>query len=164
MRKRLTGVSGPWGGLQWETVDGDKEVARRVVNFLEDHRLLFGSRHIEDGSQCAASAFEIRRLLTDEINAAKSGKTVEQALKAMRAACRKFVDAGGPEGENFYHRPMAYSADAFGLALGDLRTAVGVQLALIATKFDLAIGDELAQILPPEDDDASWIPGLESGG
>jgi biotin-(acetyl-CoA carboxylase) ligase len=33
-------------------VPGDKNVARRVINFLEDRRLLFGERHGGDEMHC----------------------------------------------------------------------------------------------------------------
>lgn len=110
---------------------------------------------------CVRSALEIRAMLTEEINAARPGKTLEQSLKAMRAACRRFVEAAGPEARDFYLPTGPYEAGKFGLALGDLRTAVGLQIALLADKFDVAIDDELACIVPPIDDDASWIPGFD---
>ncbi|GIF53475.1 hypothetical protein DFJ67_1176 [Asanoa ferruginea] len=161
MAKRLSGVSFPWGGIQWETVDGDKDVARRVINFLEDRRLLFGDRHMEDSMHCIRSAIEIRQMLTREMNASKPGETLEHSLRAMRAACRKFVDAAGPDAENFTRRLLPQEAGNFGLALGDLRTSIGVQIALIAEQFGLSVDEYLATILPPsDDDDASWVPGF----
>lgn len=157
----MTGVSGPWGGLQWETVEGDKDVARRVINFLEDRRLLFGDRHVEDQHHCVASALEIRKYLTNEINAARPGKTLEQILKAMRASFRKFVDAAGPNASNFFNHVSPYHADPFSLALGDMRSSAGMYVAVIAVEFDIEVDDELASILPPDDDDPSWVPGFE---
>jgi hypothetical protein len=41
---RLTGISTPIAGVQWEHHDGDHEVVRRVLNALEDRRVLFGER------------------------------------------------------------------------------------------------------------------------
>lgn len=51
----------------------------------------------------------------------------------MRAACRKFIDAGGPYGRDFVRAHSPYQADGFSLALGDLRTSMGYQLAAIST-------------------------------
>jgi hypothetical protein len=161
MAKRLTGIAGPWGGIQWETTTGDKDVARRVISFLEDRRLLFGDRHIEDGMHCVASALQIREMLTREIAEAKPGKTLEESLRAMRAACRKFVDAAGPHARNFFGPSAPYVAEPFGLALGDLRTSFGFHVALIAAEFKIRVEEDLARILPPvDDDDASWVPGF----
>jgi hypothetical protein len=72
MPKRLTGfgVSGPLGlgfSVQWDYAEGDEEVARRVIIFLEDRRLLFGERHLEDEMHCLQSAIEIRYFLTTEL-------------------------------------------------------------------------------------------------
>ncbi len=75
----------------------------------------------------------------------------------MRAACRKFIETAGPNGRNFHGPHSGYGADRFGLALGDLRTAVGMQVALIASQHKIPVERELRQMLPPEDDgDADW--------
>jgi len=161
MTIRVTGISGPFGGIQWETVEGDKNVARRVINFLEDRRLLFGDRHFEDYMHCVRSAIEIRAMLTNEISASRPGRTLEQCLRVIRAACRKFVDAAGPNARNFDYVLAPYEAGVFGLALGDLRTSIGLQIALIAEKFDLPVEEDLARILPPVEDDPSFIPGFD---
>lgn len=58
---------------------------------------------------------------------------------------------------------MARGVDPFSLALGDLRTAAGTQVGLIAAAFDLPMEPKLASIVPPRDDDGqdlSWIPGF----
>jgi hypothetical protein len=150
MRVQLTGISFPIGGIQWNTVPGDREIAVRVLNYLEDKRLLYVDRDMERASYAVFSALYIRAHLTDEINSARPGRTVEQSLRRMRAACRRFTDLGGPRGRNFrrYAETEPHEADPFGLALGDLRTTIGFEIALIASKFDLDIPDELASILP----------------
>ena len=39
---------------------------------------------------------------------------------------------------------------------------MGIQIARIATQYDLDMEDDLATILPPDDkDDPSWIPGFQ---
>jgi hypothetical protein len=158
MRYRLTGVSLPWFGAQWERVPGDREVAEQIITFLENRRVLFGERHVEDHHYCLSSVNEIRHFLTAQIIAARS-EDLRASLRAMRAAGRKFSDAAGPDARNF--EPGWPSSNAFGLALGDLRTLMGIQIARIATQYDLDIEDDLATILPPEDkDDPSWIPGF----
>ncbi len=67
MRYRITGIGAFGYSLNWEMVDGDDKIARAVIGFLEDWRLLFADRHIEDEMQCVASALEIREFLTDQI-------------------------------------------------------------------------------------------------
>jgi hypothetical protein len=161
VRRRLTGLTLPWLGASWETIPGDKEVAKETIVFLENKRLLFGERHKEDQMECVRSANEIRHFLTPRISKAH-GKDLVESLRAMRAAARKFVDAAGPNADNF--RPGWQPDNAFGLALGDLRTLMGVQIARMATQFNLAVEEDLMRILPPVDqDDPSFIRGFEDG-
>ena len=159
MRYRLTGLSLPWLGAQWERVPGDKEVAEHMITFLENRRLLFGERHLEDEMHCVRSANEIRHFLTGQISTARTSDLVE-SLRAMRAACRKFVDTAGPNVRNF--RGEWQGSNRFALALGDLRTLMGVQIARLAKQYDLAVEDDLAGILPPPDEeDLAWMPGFD---
>lgn len=49
---------------------------------------------------------------------------------------------------------------------GDLRAQVGEQLARIAWRYDIELDEQLAQILPPEDEpddgtDPSWLIGFD---
>ncbi|SRR6266545_5473233 len=163
MGVRLTGISLPWLGVQWEKTDGDRQIARRVITFLEDRRVLFGQRHYEDELHCIRSAIEIRSYLTREIGCTKPGGSLSESLKAMRAACRRFIDAGGPDACYFRGGRSSLEADHFSLALGDLRTLIGVHVALLAKSYTIEVEDYLASILPPEpidDDDPSWMPGF----
>jgi hypothetical protein len=144
-----TGAGAFGFSLNWEKVSGDKDVARRVITFLEDRRLLFGERHTEDQMHCIDSAVAIRRFLTDELTNAKPGKSLEASLRAMRTACRNFVEAAGPDGRNFRYQDGRHT-DRFSLALGELHTLVGLQLAVIANQYGIEVEDDLAQILPPD--------------
>jgi hypothetical protein len=140
-------LSAPWGGLSWETIPGDEEVAEEVIIFLEDRRLLFGERHNEDEMYCVRS--DIRRFLTSQIPKA-GAKELAASLKAMRAAARQFVEAAGPEADRF--RGGYSSTNRFGMALGDLRSLMGMQIAMIAGQYGLELEYELQQILPPVDE------------
>jgi hypothetical protein len=164
MSYRPTGIGAFGFSLNWEKVPGDVKVARRVVTFLEERRLLFGDNHSEDELPCVRSALEIRRYLYDELAKAKPGKSLEQSMRAMRAAMRAFIDAAGPNAVNFrYHH--AHMTDSFSLALGELRSLIGLHLAVIVDQYGIDLDDELAQILPPDiavDRDLSFIPGFTS--
>ena len=107
MQYRPTGAGAFGFSINWEKVPGDEDVAREVITFLEDRRLLFGKRHCEDEMHCVISANEIRHFLTEELSRARAGKSLAQSLRAMRAAFRAFVDAAGPNGRDFtYHRGL----------------------------------------------------------
>lgn len=73
MPYRPTGIGGFGFSVNWEKVPGDEEVARRVITFLEDRRVLFGMRHMEDEQYCVDSANQIRHFLTDQLSQAKAG-------------------------------------------------------------------------------------------
>ncbi len=115
---------------------------------------------MEDEQHCVESALQIRSFLTEQITQAKSGKDLEETLRHMRAACRRFLDAAGPRGREFWHHP-GYGHDPFFLALGELRSSVGYQVGLILSQYPMRLERELASILPAEDDgqDLSWLPG-----
>jgi hypothetical protein len=52
--------------------------------------------------------------------------------------------------------------DEFSLALGELRSRVGLHVALISGQYGIEVEPGLAQILPPEvEDDPSFLPGFE---
>jgi hypothetical protein len=156
-----TGIGGFGFSINWEKVPGDEDIAREVITFLEDRRLLFGKRHSEDEMHCVMSANEIRHFLTHELSQAKAGKSLAQSLRAIRVALRAFVDAAGSGARNFRYR-SGVMTDEFSLALGELRSRVGLQVAVIADQYDIEVEDGLAQILPPAvDDDPSFRPGFE---
>jgi hypothetical protein len=165
MPYRPTGAGAFGFSLNWEKVPGDKEVARRVITFLEDRRLLFGDRHNEDEMECVYSAIEIRRFLTEELTKAKPGRSLDESLRAMRTAMRAFVEAAGPDAIRFQYHPPGSSADLFSLALGDLRSLVGLHLAVIARQYGIEVEPDLARILPPDisadDDTADPRPSWE---
>jgi hypothetical protein len=159
----IVGLSGFGFGVDWQKTESDKQIARRLITFLEDRRLLFGERHLEDEMHCVASALEIRAFLTEQIMAAKPGKELEGCLRVMRSATRRFVERGGPNAREYRDRAGG-SADLFGIALGDLRTNFGYQLAVILSQYPQDIEDDLAKILPPGDEpqELDWLPGFDS--
>jgi len=144
-----------------QPLPGGQDVARRVIIFLEDRRLLFGRRHCEDERDCVRSAIEIRKFLTDELTRAKPGRSLSDSVRAMRVATRAFLNAAGPDARNFRYHGGAQT-DEFSLALGEPRSLVGLHVALISGQYGIEVEPGLAQILPPEvEDDPSFLPGFE---
>ena len=149
MSYRVTGIGAIGLSINWEKVPGDKDVARRVIAFLEDRRILFVDHHAENEMYCVRSANAAREFLTDQLAQTKAGKHLEASLKDIRAAFRHFVDIAGPDGQNFQRWHYGHTpADPFSLALGELRAIVGYHVELIAYYYGLEIEDELAAILP----------------
>ena len=100
-KKVLTGFGVGSVSLQWQYVEANRDVVRRVVTALEDARVLYGSTSREDYEYCRLSADKIRRLLTLEIPNVKEGGEVERAFRKMRVAARDFVSAAGSRSEFF---------------------------------------------------------------
>jgi hypothetical protein len=49
--RRVTGISSPFGGLQWaDPGPSDSEVVRQFVVFLEDRRVLYNAADLEEVS------------------------------------------------------------------------------------------------------------------
>lgn len=168
MARALTGVSaslGPVGlGVQWDNKPGDHEAALKVLTFLEDRRLLFGVRHAEDEYECVQSAQQIRRFLTDVLGQGTTGPSLTAALKAMRAACREFVSAGGPDARRYREHYGGPGVDSFSMQLGQLRGLMGHQIGYLLIQYKIEVEDALASMVvwpSPEDDDPTFIPGFE---
>jgi hypothetical protein len=135
--------------VNWEKAPGDEEIARRIVTFLENRRLLFGVRHLEDELECVHSANQVRDHLTDELLQANPGKSLNSSIRAMRTASRNFVDAAGSDARNFRRHHDPPGTDQFSDALAQLRVLVGLHLEQLVIQYDIEIEPELAQILPP---------------
>jgi hypothetical protein len=150
---RLTGISSPIFGVSWNPPAAEVTVARRVIAFLEDRRVLFADESIEILGHCVTSVIELRHYLTSEIQQLTDGELCS-SLRAMRAACRKFLEAvddrDGIVVRDGGH-PGHWAGWRFGAALGELRGVFGVHIARIAAQNGLDIEDDLARILPASD-------------
>lgn len=151
---RITGFSSPVFGVSWNPPEPEVTAARRVIAFLEDRRVLFIPSEMEVPDHCVQSVLEIRRVLTDEVGRSTGESDLVQSLRAMRAACRKFLDAVGRDddivrsGGQIGH----WASWEFNGALGELRGVFGLHVARIATEYGLSVEDDLARILPGGDD------------
>ena len=145
---RVTGISTPIGGVSWEPSKTELAVARRVIAFLEDRRVLYAPGELEIPHHCVMSVIEICHYFTQELGYLDGASVLGANLRAMRAACRKFLDRVGPDGSRVPRGIMGVCE-----ALGELRGVIGVHLARVAAQFKLDIEDDLALILPARDQD-----------
>lgn len=150
---RLTGISTPIFGVSWTPAESERMVAKRVIARLEDRRVLFNPSSVEVPEHCAQSVIEIRHLLSDELGKLNNETHIAKSLRAMRAACHKFLDSVGAN-----ERIIRFGADRghyasweFIGAIGQLRGVFGVHLAQIAAQYGLDIEGELASIVPGQD-------------
>jgi hypothetical protein len=112
---------------------------------------------MEDPNHCVQSVLDIRRYLTAELQSLHSSSDLSGSLRALRAACRKFMDATGARSDimrNGMHRGH-WASWEFNGALGEMRGVFGIHLARIAAAHGLDVEGDLAGILPgiPGDED-----------
>ncbi|MDE2346796.1 MAG: hypothetical protein KGL13_10065, partial [Gammaproteobacteria bacterium] len=57
---RLTGISSPIFGVSWKPPETERSVAKRVIAFLEDRRVLYSPSEMEVPDHCVESVLDIR--------------------------------------------------------------------------------------------------------
>jgi hypothetical protein len=146
---RLTGLSVPVFGVSWNPPPAEVTVARKVITFLEDRRVLYNPYHMEDPGHCVSSVIEIRQFLTTELGTLTESDGLAGSLRAMRAACRKFLDGVGVKGGTHRSARLGLAHDwMFMSAIGELRGVIGLHVAALAAQHGLDVEGELASILP----------------
>ena len=151
---RVTGFSTPVFGVSWNPPEAERAVVKRVVAFLEDRRVLYSPSAMEIPEHCVRSVIEIRGFLTGEIGKLEDGTDLANSLRALRAACRKFLDATHSERDDIVRFGASaghWASWVFNGALGELRGIFGAHLAILATKYGVDVEWDLANILPGED-------------
>jgi len=153
---RVTGLSVPIFGVQWNPPEAEAVVARRLLAFLEDRRVLFVPSEMEVPHDCVESVLRIREFLTGELGNLEGTKELAQSLRAMLAACRKFLATVQGEDQRiivFGAERGHYASWVFNGAVGELRGVFGVHIARLAASHGLDVEDDLASILPGRSDE-----------
>jgi hypothetical protein len=151
---RLTGFSIPVIGASWQPDESDIKIAKRVIYFLEDRRVLYSPYEWEVPHHCVSSILEIRRMLTDEIAKLSKKKALFNDLQLLRAASRKFLDEIQQHNIDT-DRPFqmsSFSGWVFHSALGELRGSFGIYISKIAISYGIDITGDLSKIIPITDD------------
>ena len=153
--RRITGISGPFGGVQWaDPGPSDAEHVRRFFLELEDRRVLYNPMWLEVQNQVDRSILEIRQICTDALKNFSANDFATQPIRNVRLASRRYLDEAMIE---FPHASLDHGrgnfTPGFFLALGEFRATVGQQLALLAARYDITVEGDLAGIFPPTDAD-----------
>jgi hypothetical protein len=153
---RLTGISCPIFGVSWNPPEPEVTMARRIITTLEDRRVLFTPSEVEVPSHCVKSVIEIRHFLTSELCHAHVSDALSAHIRAMRAACRKFLDrVQGQDREvvPFANQHCHWASWVFMDALGQMRGEFGIHIAQLAVRYGLDVEKDLATIIPEKDKD-----------
>jgi Family of unknown function (DUF6650) len=164
---RLTGFSCPIFGISWNPKEADVTKARKVITFLEDRRVLYAPSELEVPEHCVRSVIDIRHFLTTELVVLDFDSELSKSLRAMRAACRKFLNTV-QDGERrvitFDSNYNQWAGWVFIGALGELRGVFGIHIAKLAGQHGLDVEDDLASILPAEDEPELEREALDDAG
>jgi hypothetical protein len=153
LANRITGFEIPifGGGVSWEPPTLDVTVAGKVITYLEDRRSLYNPYDAEVADFVVRSVLDIRENLTEYLKSLDRSSPLASSLVAMRAACRKFLDKVGT-GANFgiYRAGRVWSEDEreFFVALGELRSVIGIHAAQIAVRYGIDVEETLVSIFP----------------
>ena len=150
--KRLTGFSTPFFGLSWNPPPLDRDVTERLLGALEDRRVLFNPNNLEVPDQCIRSVVEIRRLLNDSLANVDRQSPIGQSIRAMREACRMFLDRTNPLARDHGHMSFDQLPPSeqwrLATALAELRVVFGVHLAKLSATYRIDVEDQLVTIFP----------------
>ena len=150
IKKRISGFSTPFFGLSWNPPSLESDAALRIIDFLENRRVIYQTKPREDVNQCVRSINQIRDKLGEELEKLDKDSKLRVMVKEMQASCRKFDDCIQKNNvENNYVGTLDVSDSIiFNTALGELRGVFGLQISLISAGYKINIGDDLSNILP----------------
>jgi len=142
----LRGFSTPLFGVSWEPPTSDREIVRKLILYLEDRRALFYPYDMENPHYVVESILEIRKHINKEIQNLDEDSELIPHFRAMRAACRKFLDFFDKAklGRRFYYPDSL-------MTLGELRGVFGIHIAQLCVKYGIDVNEELASIMPVDD-------------
>ena len=154
--KRITGISTPVFGVSWNPKNTERDVAKEVIPYLEDRRVLYVPSEMEVPQHCVDSVLQIRHFLTSKIAKLDQDSELSNSLRAMRAACRKFLNnISSRNGDiiRFGAHRGHWASWEFNGAIGELRGVFGIHVAKIAVAYGVDVENDLASIMPEQDEE-----------
>jgi len=143
---RLTGILIPTGGISWKPPADERNKARRLLVNLAGQRALHYPYDREIGSFVVQSILDTQERLIRDIKALSVDSLLRKILRAMQAACRKFLNENQSPSAGY---GWPYEAQLY-CTLGELRALLGIYIARIACAYDLDVDACLGDVLPPE--------------
>jgi hypothetical protein len=147
--RRITGISFPIGGIQWNPPTDQRRLAKQVLDELNNRRVLYAPFYQENEQACINSALDLRENLKSIIDAAPDRSPVYKCAKEIQKACRTFMSK--TEQLDFSVRDRATSVATramFEQSLTKFRRSVGETTKNLIAAYELDVEDELAAIIP----------------
>jgi hypothetical protein len=125
-------------------------IARKAIRYLEDRRMLFNDCCTEEPIHCVKSALEIREFLTTLLGEVDDKSMLRTHLSLIRRACRKFLDRtqGFQYNDHRWRQEFSMAGQVFFVQLGEVRSIIGLQVALISVGWRVDVEGDLARVLP----------------
>jgi len=89
---RLTGILTPMGGISWKPPVVERGKAQRLLVYLAGERALHYPYDKEIGTFIVQSILDTSERLASDIEALSMDSLLRRILRAMQAACHKFLD------------------------------------------------------------------------
>ena len=146
---KFKGASALGFGASWDISNADRDGVRGILTFLEDRRVLYIAQNLEVTGEVERSVHDIRMQCTQALTAISERSAARRHIRAIRAACRRFLEEPRPEYRNLvpHHFGRFVDEASFFTALGELRASVGAEIAALAAYYEIEIEPELASIL-----------------
>lgn len=147
---RLTGISCPIFGVSWNPAETQRTVARRIIIYLEEKRVLYADFGDEVVCHCIDSVLDIKGFLTSELPNIDEGSELDSYVRAMRTAANKFLSRFPKEKHSRCAMCRNGSVEnwVFISTVGELRGVFSVMIGQISKAYGVDVEDDLAQIIP----------------
>ena len=137
---KITGISFPIFGISWKPPDLERKIAKNIIWFSEDRRVLYTDNAPKTALYCYISVNKIRDYLSEKGKDLNSKSELTKSIKGMREACREFQTTL----EKFYDEDKErnpYSdipPDVFYRALQHMRNVFGAELGKLSLKYSVS--------------------------
>ena len=151
-----TGVSLPFGGLQWtDPGPSETQLVRGFITFMEDRRVIYNAMNFEALSEVERSIYGIRQRCTETLETLPSASFASDPIRLIREAGRRFHDDKNEE-FRFFDEPWhdRTGTPGFFAALGAFRAIIAYQIARLCGHYGFTAEGELAAVLPSLSDEA----------
>lgn len=148
--KRITGISTPIFGVSWYPKMQERNIAIKLIIFLEDRRVLYNPVKDENFEYVIASVLKIRERLTRDMELLDRSSELMVLLTEMRRTCRKFLDVNQKYKFDFplKNKEERNNFEKYLQSIMIFRENFGRYIALLSIKYGIDLAYELQSILP----------------